>query len=77
MKIKVGFVGLGIMGLPMALNLVAKGFEVFVYDIDERRVRMAVEKGAVGSSFNEIGSHCKVVCISLPKRKDCTAGAHR
>ncbi len=69
MKIKVGFVGLGIMGLPMALNLVAKGFEVFVYDIDERRVRMAVEKGAVGSSFNEIGSHCKVVCISLPNGK--------
>lgn len=30
---KVGFVGLGNMGLPMAANLAKKGHQVFAYDI--------------------------------------------
>ena len=29
---KIGFVGLGIMGRPMALNLIKGGHELFVYD---------------------------------------------
>ena len=31
---KVGFVGLGNMGLPMAVNLAQKGHEVFAFDVD-------------------------------------------
>ena len=31
-KIRVGFIGLGIMGLPMARNLIKAGFEVVVYN---------------------------------------------
>ena len=45
---KVGFVGLGIMGQPMALNLIKGGHELFVYgkrplppDIRERARRCA------------------------------------
>jgi 3-hydroxyisobutyrate dehydrogenase-like beta-hydroxyacid dehydrogenase len=34
---KVGFVGVGAMGGPMALNLVKAGFEVLVHDINPDR----------------------------------------
>ena len=31
---KIGFVGLGNMGFPMAINLAKNGHEVYAYDID-------------------------------------------
>ena len=31
---KVGFIGLGNMGLPMAINLAKNGHEVFAFDVD-------------------------------------------
>jgi 3-hydroxyisobutyrate dehydrogenase len=34
---KVGFVGLGNMGLPMAKNLVKNGHQVFGFDVDTSR----------------------------------------
>lgn len=38
-----GFVGLGVMGLPMALNLSRAGYSLIVYDIDPNAVARAVE----------------------------------
>ena len=35
---KVGFIGLGIMGKPMALNLVKAGFELVVYNRTRARL---------------------------------------
>jgi len=43
---KVGFVGVGAMGGPMALNLVKAGFEVFVHDINPDRVATLAAAGA-------------------------------
>jgi len=62
----VGFVGLGIMGLPMAMNLASKDFKVLAYDIDEKRVQLAKEAGAIGATIAEIGAESKVVFVSLP-----------
>ena len=42
----VGFIGLGNMGGPMALNLVKAGFELVVYDINPARVAPLVAAGA-------------------------------
>ncbi|UVH60662.1 NAD(P)-dependent oxidoreductase [Variovorax paradoxus] len=42
----VAFIGLGMMGGPMAENLLKKGHPLVVYDIDERKVRRFVELGA-------------------------------
>ncbi|WP_421870312.1 3-hydroxyisobutyrate dehydrogenase [Motiliproteus sp.] len=44
---KIGFVGLGNMGGPMAANLVKNGHDVHVYDLSEAAVQHAVEAGAV------------------------------
>lgn len=34
---KIGFIGLGSMGLPMAKNLIKNGHQVFGFDIDTAR----------------------------------------
>ena len=46
---KVGFVGLGDMGMGMAKNLVAAGFEVTGTDLREARVAMLTEAGGKGA----------------------------
>jgi 3-hydroxyisobutyrate dehydrogenase-like beta-hydroxyacid dehydrogenase len=43
---KIGFVGLGAMGGPMALNLVKAGFEVVVHDVNPNRVAPLAAAGA-------------------------------
>ena len=43
---KVGFIGLGAMGGPMALNLVKAGFALVVHDIDQTKTAPLRAKGA-------------------------------
>ena len=42
----VGFIGLGIMGRPMAKNLVNGGVDLMVNDVDEKAVRELTDCGA-------------------------------
>jgi len=42
---KVGFVGLGEMGFPMAVNLQNAGYQVHAYDVDDARCREAQKYG--------------------------------
>ena len=46
---RVGFVGLGIMGAPMAANLLRAGFIVTVWNRSPSRTQPLVEAGAVGA----------------------------
>lgn len=46
---KLGFVGLGKMGQPMVARLLKAGHEVMVYDVAERAVSSAVERGAAAA----------------------------
>ncbi|HSV82405.1 MAG TPA: NAD(P)-binding domain-containing protein, partial [Ramlibacter sp.] len=46
MQQRVGFVGLGDMGEPMAHNLIAKGFDVTVFDVRPTPLTVAKSKGA-------------------------------
>ncbi|HPQ15292.1 MAG TPA: NAD(P)-binding domain-containing protein, partial [Bryobacteraceae bacterium] len=43
---KVAFIGLGIMGKPMSLNLLKAGHELFVYDIVPAPVEEVAKAGA-------------------------------
>lgn len=45
-KLKVGYIGLGIMGRPMALNLLKAGFELTVYNRTKAKTQPLVEAGA-------------------------------
>lgn len=51
---KVGFVGLGNMGLPMAANLAAKGHTVLGNDADPSKAKEAQEKKIAFKSLTEI-----------------------
>ena len=64
---RIGFVGLGRMGRPMAANLLKKGFALTVHDIDPRPVRMLVEAGATAAAdVARVGRDCRIVITMLP-----------
>jgi len=61
----VGFVGLGNMGRPMALNLMAKGFALVVHDIDPAKVEPLRAKGArvVESAEQVAAATARMICM--------------
>lgn len=63
---RVGFIGLGIMGKPMAKNLLKAGIDLMVCDLNEQAVKEVVERGAQASSYREIGEKCDIVFLILP-----------
>ncbi|MGE4213521.1 MAG: 2-hydroxy-3-oxopropionate reductase [Anaerotignaceae bacterium] len=63
---KAGFVGLGIMGSPMAKNLLKGGCELMVYDLNPKVVDEFVALGAQAGSLAQIGSDCEIIFTILP-----------
>ena len=63
---KVGLIGLGIMGKPMAKNLVKAGYDVAVSSRRREPVDELVAFGARSATNAEIGSTCDVVLTMLP-----------
>jgi 3-hydroxyisobutyrate dehydrogenase len=67
--IRVGFIGLGIMGGPMASHLAAAGYPLSVYDLDptaaERLLKIHPGVG-VGTDPASVGQHVDVAITMLP-----------
>jgi 4-hydroxybutyrate dehydrogenase/sulfolactaldehyde 3-reductase len=64
---KVGFIGLGRMGLPMAANIIKGGYEVHVYDLVANQLEAAIAKGGQGcSSVAEIVEKSDILITMLP-----------
>lgn len=63
---KVGFIGLGIMGKPMASQLVRAGVDLMVSDLNPKPVEELKALGAASGSPAEIGSACDIVFTILP-----------
>lgn len=64
---KIGFIGLGIMGKPMAKNLIQAGHELVVYDVVEANVQNLVAAGAVAAaSSREVAELCRTVIVMVP-----------
>ncbi len=71
---RVGFIGVGTMGLPMASNLLARGFRLVVHDLNERPVQELVAKGAErAGSGREVGECCSHVVLMLPASRHVEA----
>ena len=67
---KVGVVGLGAMGSPMALNLLDAGHELLVYDLSSSAVAALVAKGARAAvSPREAAAGVDVVLTMVPNDK--------
>ena len=71
---KLGFIGLGIMGKPMAGHLVDAGHTVHVYDLRTEPVRELASKGAIGCmNSKEVAQKAEVVFIMVPDTADTEA----
>jgi 2-hydroxy-3-oxopropionate reductase len=63
----IGFIGLGIMGCPMAKNLLKKDYSLTVYDIVSEKVDDLVEAGAkAGSSSKDVAEKSEIIITMLP-----------
>ena len=64
---KIGFIGLGIMGKPMAMNLAGAGYELRVYDHNLPNMEALAAKGAeMASSAKEAAQGSEVIITMLP-----------
>jgi 3-hydroxyisobutyrate dehydrogenase-like beta-hydroxyacid dehydrogenase len=73
---KVGFIGLGIMGGPMAANVVGKGHEVTVHDLNPAAVARLTAKGArLAASAAAVAAASDIVITMLPDAPDVEAAA--
>jgi len=71
MKRKIGFIGLGIMGRPMAKNLLKAGFPIVAYDLNKDAVADLVKAGALAaSSSKEAAGEADVIITMLPDSPD-------
>jgi len=71
---KLGFIGLGIMGKPMAGHLLAAGHTVHVYDVVPESVKELAAKGAVaGSNSKEVAQKSDIIIIMVPDTPDVEA----
>ncbi len=68
---QIGFVGLGIMGKPMARNLMKAGYELTVYDIVGEAVEeLATEGATAASSSSEVAEKTDQIITMLPDSAD-------
>ena len=67
----VGYIGLGLMGKPMARNIMKAGFEVHVHNRSQAAVNELVNEGAVGAnSPREIAAAAEIIFTNLPDTPD-------
>jgi len=68
---KIGFIGIGIMGKPMAKNLIDACYPIVAYDINKDALEEMVAYGAdKSSSCQEVASQCDVIITMLPNSPD-------
>ena len=63
---RIGVIGLGHMGSDFADNLIADGYQVTVYDLNEKHIAALVAKGATGAARLRDIAGCEAVLTSLP-----------
>ncbi|MFC0178954.1 2-hydroxy-3-oxopropionate reductase [Thorsellia kenyensis] len=70
MSLNVGFIGLGIMGAPMALNLIKAGHQVFLNTRSQINKELLEAGGIACSSPKEVASKADIIITMVPNTKD-------
>ena len=70
---KLGFIGLGIMGAPMAAQLVKAGHEVFLNTRSQVPADMLTGKGVACASAKEVAEKADIIFLMLPDTPDVAA----
>ena len=63
---KIGFVGLGIMGSPMAAHLIKGGHEVFMYSISSVPADLVSAGGKACANGKEVAQQAEIIIIMVP-----------
>jgi len=63
---KVGFIGLGVMGAPMAGHLIAGGHEVFLSDLKPIPASLIEKGGKPGGTAKEVAQKADVIIVMVP-----------
>ena len=67
MKKRIGFIGLGIMGKPMARNLLKAGYPLVVFDLNKDAMEDLIKAGALAAdSSKEVAERADVIITMLP-----------
>jgi len=70
-KPTIGYIGLGLMGKPMALNILKSGYPVVVHNRSKEAVQDLVEQGAnAANSPKEVAEQSDVIFTNLPDSPD-------
>ena len=76
---KIGFIGLGIMGRPMAINLIKAGHDITAYDVFAEAIGPVTEAGgAAGTSCADVGAKADIIVTMVqdgPQAEEAIAGA--
>jgi len=68
---KIGFIGVGIMGKPMSINLIKAGYDLVVLDINKEAVKEVVAEGAASAeTAKEVAEQSDIVITMLPDSPD-------
>lgn len=71
MSLKVGYIGLGIMGKPMAMNILKAGFDLVVHNRSRESVNELVVEGAqAAGSPAEVAQQVDLIFTNLPDSPD-------
>lgn len=66
-KPSLGYIGVGLMGLPMVRHLVPKGYAITAHDIAPQRLTEAAAAGArIAATAAEAARGCDIVVLNLP-----------
>ena len=66
-KPEIGFIGLGIMGGPMAKNLQKAGFSLHICDYDESALKALADTGArIAKSGKDVAEAADIIIIMVP-----------
>lgn len=65
-----GFIGLGVMGTPMALHLIAAGHRVFVHTRSSIRAEVTESAATVCASTHDVASNADIIFLMLPDTPD-------
>ena len=64
---RIGFIGTGNIGAPIAANILKAGFELVVHDIVEDKAGPLVQAGALwAGSPRDVAAQCDITCTCLP-----------
>ncbi|MEK9922145.1 MAG: NAD(P)-dependent oxidoreductase [Rhodospirillales bacterium] len=64
---RIGYIGLGAMGRPMAVNITEAGHDVVVFDLNENQTKILAQRGAsVARSPKEVADEADYVLTCLP-----------